>query len=290
MSIDFLLPLIKTALAEDVGSGDVTSQLLIPADRTASLQFVAREDMVIGGSEVPALVYTQLDESIIACALVKDGDFITKGTIIAEVGGQARALLTGERVALNIMQRMSGVATLTRQYVQAIKGTKAVILDTRKTMPGMRLADKYAVRIGGGQNHRMRLDDMVLIKDNHLGMMIQDSGSRIQDIVENTRKQLKARNLKPETRIPVVVECDTMAQVEEAIAAKPDHILLDNMSLDDLRAAVKMAAGKIPLEASGGISLHNVRNVAETGVDFISVGAITHSARAVDIGLDITVQ
>lgn len=185
-------------------------------------------------------------------------------------------LLTGERTALNIMQRMSGVATLTRKYVDAIKGTKAVILDTRKTIPGLRVLDKYATRCGGAENHRMRLDDMVLIKDNHIAVC----GS-IANAVESARAG---------TKVPIVVECDTPTQVQEALAAKPHRILLDNMDNAMLREAVKLSAGKVLLEASGNVSLETVRGIAETGVDYISVGKITHSAPSVDIGADIKVS
>jgi len=188
--------------------------------------------------------------------------------------GNARALLTGERTALNIMQRMSGVATLTQTYVQAIAGTKAVLLDTRKTMPGMRILDKYAVRVGGGQNHRMRLDDMILIKDNHIALC-----GGLPAAVKAAQKG---------GELPVVVECDTLEQVKEALAAAPDRILLDNMDNHSLREAVALSAGSVKLEASGGVALESVREIALTGVDYISVGKITHSAPAVDIAADIT--
>ncbi len=273
MTTDFLLPLIRTALAEDIGAGDITSQLLIAEDASAQLAFVARQEMVLCGGKVPALVYAELDARVRVTQKAEEGAKLAAGTVIATVSGPARAILTGERTALNIMQRMSGVATLTRKYVDALSGTKTKILDTRKTMPAMRLADKYAVRMGGGVNHRMGLWDAVLVKDNHIAA----AGS-----VAATLQHIRKTNDHP-----IFVECDTLAQLTEVLAAKPDRIMLDNMSLEMLREAVKITAGRVPLEATGGVTLANVRSVAETGVDFISVGAITHSAPAVDIGLDV---
>lgn len=280
-----LIPLIKLALAEDIGPGDITSKLLIPAEKQAVMAFVARENMVACGTFVPELVYGALGSGIKTEAKAQEGALLKKGEVLATASGSLQTLLTGERVTLNIMQRMCGVATIARQYVEAVKGTKAVILDTRKTMPGMRVADKYAVKTGGGQNHRMGLWDMVLIKDNHIGM--GDSGFGIMDLIIKARNSL-TQIPHPESPIPIVVECDTLEQVKEAIAAKPDRILLDNMSNAMLKEAVAMSAGKIPLEASGGVSLETVRDIAQTGVDFISVGKLTHSAPNVDIGADIT--
>jgi len=279
---------IAAALAEDIGPGDITSELLIPADLQGEMLFVARDPMVACGGFIPEKVYGAINPAIQVTVLAREGQPLKKGDVIAKAGGSARALLTGERVALNLMQRMSGIATLTRSYVEAVQGTKAIILDTRKTMPGLRQLDKYAVRTGGGQNHRMGLWDMVLVKDNHIAIGIRDSGFRIQGLVENTRNALSSRIPNPESRIPIIIECDTLSQVEEALAAKPDRILLDNMDLASLRKAVAMAGGKVPLEASGGVSLETVRGIAETGVDYISVGKLTHSAPAVDIGADMT--
>ncbi|MDX2074452.1 MAG: carboxylating nicotinate-nucleotide diphosphorylase [Alphaproteobacteria bacterium] len=306
MTKDFLLPLIRAALAEDIGTGDITSELLIPADLQARMAFVARQELVLAGAEVPGLVYSSLraageaiqpsENWIAASAMPPHNDVVVKthmhdgqrlkaGTVIATVSGPARAILTGERTALNLMQRMSGVATLTRKYVDAVAGTKAKILDTRKTMPGLRLADKYAVRMGGGMNHRMGLYDAVLVKDNHIGIR-QEAGS-MSELVKNTRTQITSLLPHASGPMPIFVECDTLEQVAQAIDAAPDRIMLDNMSLDMLREAVALAAGKVPLEATGGVTLSNVRDVAETGVDYISVGAITHSAPAVDIALDV---
>ena len=265
--------IIDRALREDVGQGDVTSQLLIDSSQQAEMLFVAREDMVACGVFIPGLVYGRLDASMIAQSKQDEGTFTRANTVLAVARGNARALLTGERVALNLMQRMCGIATLTKQFIDNVKGTKAVILDTRKTMPNLRILDKYAVTVGGGQNHRMRLDDMVLVKDNHIALC-----GGIAQAVSKARAG---------TQLPIVVECDTIEQVDEAIAAKPDRILLDNMSNELLREAVKRSAGAIPLEASGGVSLDTVRGIAETGVDYISVGKLTHSAPSLDIGADI---
>jgi nicotinate-nucleotide pyrophosphorylase (carboxylating) len=265
--------IITRALAEDIGAGDITSTLLIPENQTAQMAFVAREEMVVCGVFIAELVYKILGASASVSASVKDGELAHKNTILATATGNARALLAGERVALNLMQRMCGIASLTHQYVEAVRGTKAIILDTRKTMPNLRIADKYAVKIGGGQNHRFRLDDMVLIKDNHLAIYGGIAGA-----------VAKAR---AGTNLPIVVECDTLAQVAEAIKTAPTRILLDNMSLDMLKEAVQMTGGLVKLEASGGVNLATVRAIADTGVDYISVGALTHSANASDIGADI---
>ena len=253
---------------------------------------VAREGLVVCGAFVVAEVYKQLDEKITVQSLEEEGTLVAEGTPLVKITGPARLVLTGERVALNLMQRMCGIATLTHVYVDAVKGTKAIILDTRKTMPGLRLLDKQAVRTGGGQNHRMRLDDMVLIKDNHIAVGLGLEVIGLKELIEGTRKKLLS--LKPQASspkpIPIVVECDTLEQVAQAIDAKPDRILLDNMDIKTLRQAVVMVAGRIPLEASGGVSLDKVRAIAETGVDYISVGKITHSAPSADIGADISVQ
>lgn len=265
---------VAAALAEDVGKGDITSQLLIPAGTFASLAFVAREDMVACGLWVAGETYRQLDAQVKVDIMAEEGELLAPGDVLAVAHGPARTLLTGERTALNIMQRLSGVASLTHDYVEAVAGTGAVILDTRKTMPGMRVFDKYAVRVGGAQNHRMRLDDMVLVKDNHIALC-----GGVTQAVLLARKGCE---------LPVVVECDTLEQVAEAIKAAPDRILLDNMNEAQLREAVAMAQGRVSLEASGGVSLDTVQTIARTGVNYISVGRLTHSAVACDIGADIT--
>lgn len=266
--------IILTALAEDVGHGDVTSNSTIPETLEFTLQFIPREPLVVAGIEVIGGVFEALSAGVDYQPRVLDGQAVDAGQVMASVFGNARALLAGERVALNLLQRMCGIATETARYVKAIEGTGATILDTRKTMPGLRELDKFAVRCGGGKNHRMRLDDAVLIKDNHIAAV----GSVAQAV-----KQAKAA--APAT-MQIEVECDTIAQVREALDAGADMLLLDNMSLDNLREAVALAKGKARCEASGNMTLERVYEVALTGVDFISVGRITHSVRNVDIGLD----
>lgn len=269
--------LIDLALEEDIGTGDVTSLTLIPDGAQAVLHFAARQPTVACGGQLAALVYAKIDTTVRCEALAADGIRLNAGDKLASASGNARSLLTGERVALNLMQRACGVAALTRSYVDAVDGTGAVILDTRKTMPGMRRLDKAAVLAGGGRNHRMGLWDMVLVKDNH----IQLAGG-IALAVRIARQEAPG--------IPVVVECDRLEQVKEALAAKPERILLDNMTVGQLRQAVAMAEGRMALEASGGVSLEAVRAIAQTGVGFISVGRLTHSAPAADIGADIAFE
>lgn len=270
--------IITAALLEDIGGGDATAQLLIPEQAHARLTFINREKMVMCGGWIVPLTFARLASGIKTSVNVAEGQNCASGTSLIEVEGNARTILTGERVALNLLQRMSSVATGTARYVEAVKGTKAVILDTRKTMPGLRVLDKYAVRIGGGRNHRMRLDDGILIKDNHIAVC----GS-----VTAALKRAMADNVN---NLPVEVECDTLAQVEEALGAGATRIMLDNMSLSDMRVAVQMAEGRATLEASGNVRLENIREVAETGVDFISIGRLTSSVMNVDIGLDTVVQ
>lgn len=273
---DALRRIIAAALEEDIGAGDVTSRLLIPAGQQAVMVFNAREELAACGTFIPALVYAQLGAGVQAESRAGEGENLPAGMALAVAHGPAQLLLTGERVALNLMQRMCGIATLARRFTREVRGTRAIILDTRKTMPGLREIDKYAVRAGGGQNHRMGLYDMVLIKDNHIAL----AGS-ISAAVQKAREG---------ERLSVVVECDTLAQVEEALAARPDRLLLDNMPPAMLREAVSLTAGQVPLEASGGVTLSTVRAIAETGVDYISVGALTHSVPAVDIGADLTLR
>lgn len=266
--------IIVMALAEDIGHGDVTSNSTIPETLETTLQFVPREPLVVAGIEVIGSVFEAMDVQVDYRPRVLDGQAIEAGQVMASVMGNARALLAGERVALNLLARMCGVATETARYVKAVEGTGAVILDTRKTMPCLRELDKFAVRCGGGKNHRMRLDDAVLIKDNHIAAV-----GGVADAV------MRAKAANPAT-MQIEVECDTLDQVREALAAGADMLLLDNMSLDDLRASVALAKGTARCEASGNMTLDRVRDVALTGVDFISVGRITHSVRNVDIGLD----
>lgn len=270
--------IIRSALAEDIGTGDATAEALVPESATATLAFVARERLVMCGGIVVPRVFAALSPAIRCNVHVAEGAAADKDTKLISVEGPARAILTGERTALNLLQRMSAVATLAAKYAEAVKGTKTVILDTRKTMPGLRELDKYAVRASGAQNHRMRLDDGILIKDNHIALC----GG-----VKEALARASAGNPK---NLPVEIECDTLAQVKEALDAGAKSILLDNMNNDMLREAVKLNASRAKLEASGGVSLETVRAIAETSVDYISVGRITHSAPNVDIGLDVTVM
>jgi nicotinate-nucleotide pyrophosphorylase (carboxylating) len=256
-------------LAEDVGDGDLTSLAVIGEDATCTAGLLVNEPGVVSGLRVAADVFDRLGATLEP--LASDGDAVDPGTV-ARVEGPARGVLTGERLALNVLGRLSGIATLTRRYVDAVAGTGAVILDTRKTTPGLRSLEKHAVACGGGQNHRLGLYDGILIKDNHLRV----AGSLAEAVA-------RAR----ETGAAVEVECDTLAQVREALAAGADSILLDNMSVSELREAVELARGQARLEASGGVTLETVRAIAETGVDFISVGALTHSARALDVSLEV---
>jgi nicotinate-nucleotide pyrophosphorylase (carboxylating) len=269
---------VKLALAEDIGSGDVTTLATVPENTLAEAVMRAREPLTSAGLVVAEAAFREVSDAVQITRVMRDGQRAISGSVLLKIAGPARALLSAERVALNFVQRLSGIATLTAQFVEAIKGTGAVILDTRKTTPGWRRLEKYAVTCGGGQNHRLGLFDMVLIKDNHLAALKNASPNPIAAAVEGART--KYPNLKIE------VEADTMEQVEQAVAAGADFVLLDNMNLEQLRAAVAKCRGHVKTEASGGVNLGTVRAIAETGVDFISVGALTHSARAVDIGLD----
>ncbi len=270
--------IVKIALAEDVGSGDVTSLATVPEKVPAIAKMIARESLVACGLDVATKTFLEVSPNLRVEKIASDGKRIEKGESFLTVEGSARAILTAERVALNFVQRLSGVATLTAQFVEAVKGTGAKILDTRKTTPGLRLLEKYAVACGGGQNHRIGLFDMVLIKDNHLVALRNEAPNAIETAVRRARQQF------PDLKVEV--EADTPKQVEQALFAGADVILLDNMSLDEMRAAVFYVKGRAKLEASGGVNLQTVRAIAETGVDFISVGALPHSARAMDIALD----
>jgi nicotinate-nucleotide pyrophosphorylase (carboxylating) len=265
---------VRRALAEDIGPGDYTSLWTLPADAQSTAAFLAKQSGVVAGLDVVTAVFRLLDGTCHADFGVSDGDRLMAWQPFGCVEGPARALLAAERTALNFLQRMSGIATATRSYVDAVSGTNAVILDTRKTAPGLRLLDKWAVKAGGGENHRIGLYDMVLIKDNH----IHAAGS----LTAAVRAVLERNNLA----LPVEVEVTTLAQLSEALALPVQRILLDNMDLETLRRAVAMTASQVPLEASGGVNLDTVRAIAETGVDFVSVGALTHSVRALDISLD----
>jgi nicotinate-nucleotide pyrophosphorylase (carboxylating) len=268
-------PIVQAALAEDLGrAGDVTSQACVAADARLRAVFVARRTGVISGLACARLAIATLDPSADFKAVVDDGARVGAGEKLAWVDANARALLSAERVGLNLMGHLSGVATLTRAYVEAVEGTGAMIVDTRKTMPGLRALEKYAVRCGGGVNHRFGLDDAILIKDNHIAAC----GS-VGEAVR--RAKAAAGHL-----MKVEVEIDGLGQLEEALKYGPDVVMLDNFSLENLAEAVGRAAGRAVLEASGGVTLETVRAIAETGVDVISVGALTHSAGVLDIGLD----
>jgi nicotinate-nucleotide pyrophosphorylase (carboxylating) len=269
---------VQAALAEDVGPGDATTLATVPENATARAVMVAREEVILAGLAFAVTAFAELSANLQIEQLAADGHRLQRGAPLLRVRGAARAILTTERVALNFVQRLSGVATLTAQFVQAVSGTRAKILDTRKTTPGWRCFEKYAVTCGGGQNHRFGLFDLILIKDNHLAALHAEQPNAIAAAVH------RARAKYPQLKIEV--EADTLEQVGQAVAAGADIILLDNMSPALLRSAVELVGGRAKTEASGGVSLSSVRAIAETGVDFISVGAITHSARAVDIALD----
>ena len=268
-------PIVRAALAEDLGrAGDVTAQACIPADARLEAVFASRKPGVVAGLACARLALAELDPNATFTPLVADGARVEAGARLALVEANARALLSAERTGLNLLGRLSGIATLTSAYVEAVAGTRARIIDTRKTTPGLRALEKYAVRCGGGVNHRFGLDDAILIKDNHIAAC----GS-VGEAVRRARAF--AGHL-----MKVEVEIDGLAQLDDALKYGPDVVMLDNFSLDDLAEAVRRAAGRAVLEASGGVSLENVRAIAETGVDVISVGALTHSASVLDIGLD----
>jgi len=269
---------VRAALTEDVGTGDVTTLATVPENATARAAMMAREELVVCGLQFAGAAFKELSSATKISFSAGDGARVQRGVKLLEVEGPARALLTAERVALNFVQRLSGVATSAARFVEAIAGTRATILDTRKTTPGWRELEKYAVRCGGAQNHRFGLWDMVLIKDNHLAALRDARPNAIAAAVH------RAREHSP--KLKVEVEADTLEQVEQAVAAGADIVLLDNITLEQLREAVRRVGGRAKTEASGGVNLQTVRAIAETGVDYISVGSITHSSRAVDIGLD----
>ncbi len=265
--------IIENALLEDIHTGDITTLAVVPENRIIRAKLIAKEPMVLCGINVAARVFHYLDETITFCSIYPDGSLLARGDIIAEISGEASVLLQGERVALNLLQRMCGVATLTSRYVAAVKGTKARVADTRKTTPGLRLLEKYSVRVGGGANHRTGLYDGVLIKENHIA-----AAGGISVAIQRARAGI-AHTLKVE------IETETLTQVEEALNAGADIIMLDNMDNETMKKAVETIAGRALVEASGGVNLETIRAIAETGVDIISVGALTHSARAMDISM-----
>jgi len=267
---------IRTALEEDIGAGDITTDAALDGDETGIARATAKTEMVVAGIDVFGQAFLTFDPSLRFTAQRLDGEKVGPGELLAEITGRLASILTAERTALNLLQRMSGIATMTRRYVEAVEGTRVKILDTRKTAPGLRILDKYAVRVGGGHNHRFALYDGVLIKDNHIaaaggiGPALMRVRARIPHILK------------------IEVEVKSGAELEEALAAGADAVMLDNMSLAEMARAVTRVAGRIPLEASGNMTLERVREVANTGVDLISVGALTHSVTAADISLNVT--
>jgi nicotinate-nucleotide pyrophosphorylase (carboxylating) len=271
--------IIDLALAEDISHGDITSQALIPSDLYGRASLLVKERGVLAGIEVARRVFQRADPSLEVEIRLKDGSAIGPGDIAGNIGGSVISILKAERTALNFLQRLSGIASLTAQYVAKTKGTDARIYDTRKTTPGLRALEKYAVRTGGGQNHRRHLGDAVLIKDNHIGAL-RATGMTIKDIVEKARRNAPAG-------VTIEVEATNVAEAQEALQAGADIIMLDNMSIEEMGQVVKTTAGRARLEASGGITLANVRRIALTGVDMISIGALTHSYKALDISLEL---
>jgi nicotinate-nucleotide pyrophosphorylase (carboxylating) len=271
--------IVGEALAEDVASGDVTTETLALSELEGKAFILVKRDGVLAGIDMAKEVFRRVDTSLHFMALVKDGAKVRKGDVVATVEGKVASILKAERTALNFLQHLSGIATETARYVDAVSGTKAIITDTRKTIPGLRLLEKYAVRAGGGHNHRLNLGDGVLIKDNHL-VALRSSGVGLGEAVKKARKRAP-RAMKVE------VEVESVKQAQEALSAGADIIMLDNMNVKDMRRVVKLVQGRALLEASGGITLDNVRSVAEAGVDLISVGALTHSAKALDISLEV---
>ena len=268
-----LRDLIEKSLREDVGTGDITTLSTIPEDKTITGRYIAKEDGILCGMHVVKAVFDFIDPTIVLTQIAKDGDKIKKGDVIATVEGNARSILTGERLGLNLMQHMSGIATRTSEAVEKVKGTSAKIADTRKTTPGLRVLEKYAVRTGGGSNHRFNLADGVLIKDNHI-----EAAGGITPAVEMARKTI------PHT-LKIEVEVETFDQLNEALEAGADIIMLDNMSNEEMKKAVEIVGGRAITEASGNMGEKDLRAVAETGVDLISIGALTHSVKALDISL-----
>jgi nicotinate-nucleotide pyrophosphorylase (carboxylating) len=274
--------IIDLALAEDLGKGDVTTEALIPSDQQGTGFIVAKEEGILAGIEVAKQVFHRVGPELKVEILTENGARVKPGTKLSKVSGSIASILKAERVALNFLQRLSGIASETNRYVARVEGLPVRIMDTRKTTPGLRSLEKYAVKAGGGENHRINLGDGILIKDNHLAGL-RSRGLDIKEIVA------RARQNAPQ-RLPVEVEVRTVSEALEAVEAGADIVMLDNMNLEDMRKAVKSIHGRALVEASGGITLDNVRAVAETGVDFISIGALTHSARALDISLELEAQ
>jgi nicotinate-nucleotide pyrophosphorylase (carboxylating) len=268
---------IQRALEEDIGAGDATTDAIVPAEAAMNGTILAKQEGIIAGLDVAQTVFRLLDEGVDLAAHADEGARVQAGQILASVSGAAQAILKGERVAMNLLGRMSGIATLTRRFVEAVAGTGALILDTRKTAPGLRALDKLAVRRGSGENHRMGLYDMILIKDNHIDL----AGSLAEAV-----RLAQAAN----TGLEIEVEARTIEDVRQAVELGVERIMLDNMDVNEMAQAVALVAGRAKLEASGNVRLENVREIAETGVDYISIGALTHSVQALDVSLDWTAQ
>jgi nicotinate-nucleotide pyrophosphorylase (carboxylating) len=267
--------IIEQALLEDIGTGDITTEFIIPSNLKAKGIIKTSEEGVVAGLDIACLIFKKLDSEIIFQEKIKDGTKVTRGKVLAEISGSARTILKGERVALNFLQRMSGIATITSKFCQEVKDLPIRIVDTRKTTPGLRILEKYAVRMGGGYNHRFGLYDAVLIKDNHIA-----AAGGIKSAVNSVRKQISHT-------VNIEVEVENLSQLQEALEMKVDIIMLDNMNLETVKEAVKIVKGEVLIEASGGITLEKVRKIAQTGVDLISVGALTHSVKSLDINMEI---
>lgn len=268
--------IIKQALKEDIGKGDITTRLTVPVNVKAEARIIAKEKGILAGSPIVIMIFNTLDPKIRINFKIREGARFNKGAVVAEIYGNTRALLTGERIALNFLCRLSGIGTLTRKFVDRVSHTKAKILDTRKTIPNLRALEKYAVRIGGGINHRFGLYDMILIKDNH----IEAAGG-----ITNAIKLVQTGG---KTELLIEIETKNLTEVKETIRLKVPVIMLDNMNLNQIRKAVKLGKGKVKFEVSGGVNLKNVKKIAETGIDYISVGALTHSAPIIDMSMKIT--
>jgi len=267
--------IIEQALLEDIGTGDITTESIIPSDLKAKGIIKTSEEGIVAGLDIACLVFRKLDSDISFQEKIKDGIKVAQGKVLAEITGPARTILKGERVALNFLQRMSGIATITSKFCQEVKDFPVRIVDTRKTTPGLRILEKYAVRMGRGYNHRFGLYDTVLIKDNHIAL-----AGGIKSAVNSIRKQISHT-------VKIEVEVENLSQFQEALEMKVDILMLDNMNLDTMIEAVKMVKGKALIEASGGVTLKNVREIAQTGVDLISIGALTHSVKSLDISMEI---
>jgi nicotinate-nucleotide pyrophosphorylase (carboxylating) len=267
--------IIEQALLEDIGTGDITSESIVPSNLKAKGIIKTSEEGVVAGLNITSLVFKKLDSEIIFQEKIKDGTKVARGKVLAEIAGSARTILKGERVALNFLQRMSGIATITSKFCQEVEDFPVRIVDTRKTTPGLRILEKYAVSMGGGYNHRFGLYDAVLIKDNHITV-----AGGIRPAVDSIRKQISHT-------VKIEVEVENLSQLQDALKVKADIIMLDNMDLDTMEEAVKIAKGKALIEASGGITLGKVRKIAQTGVDLISIGSLTHSVKSLDISMEI---